>query len=84
LNFGAQGVYFKPQPANLEAIMTRKYIDCREIPSDSKCTVAISADTEQELIEVAVQHAVTTHGHQDTPQFRQQLTGAIKTGAPPA
>ena len=64
--------------------MARKYIDCREIPSDSKCTVAISADTEQELIEVAVQHAVTTHGHQDTPQFRQQLKGVVHTGTPPA
>jgi predicted small metal-binding protein len=64
--------------------MERKYIDCRQIPSDTNCTVTIAADTEQELIEVAVQHAVKTHGHQDTPEFRQQLTGAIKTGAPPA
>ena len=50
--------------------MARKYIDCREIPSDSKCTVAISADGE-ELIEVAVQHAVKVHGHQDTADFQQ-------------
>jgi predicted small metal-binding protein len=64
--------------------MARKYIDCREIPSDSKCTVTIAADSDQELMEVAVQHAVAQHGHQDTPEFRQQLTGAIKTGAPPA
>lgn len=64
--------------------MERKYIDCREIPSDSKCTVTIAADTEQELMDVAVQHAVQQHGHQDTPEFRQQLTGAIKTGTPPA
>ena len=64
--------------------MARKYIDCREIPSDSKCTVTISADSEKELMDVAVQHAVEQHGHKDTPEFRQQLTGAIKTGAPPA
>ena len=64
--------------------MTRKYIDCREFPSESKCTVTIAADSDQELIEVAVQHAVARHGHQDTPEFRQQLTGAIRTGAPPA
>jgi predicted small metal-binding protein len=38
--------------------MTRKYIDCREFPAESKCTVAISAASEKELIEVAVQHAV--------------------------
>ena len=64
--------------------MARKYIDCRAIPSDTKCTVTISADTEQELMEVAVQHAVKTHGHQDTPEFRSQLKQAIQEGSPPA
>ncbi len=64
--------------------MARKYIDCREIPSDTKCTVTIAADSEKELMDVAVQHAVQQHGHQDTPEFRQQLTSAIKSGTPPA
>lgn len=64
--------------------MSRKYIDCRDYPSDSKCTVAISADTDEELLEVAVQHAVTVHGHEDTPQFRDELRQAIKDGTPPA
>jgi predicted small metal-binding protein len=84
LNLGQRSLYFKPQLADVEAIMTRKYIDCREIPSESNCTVTISADSEQELMDVAVQHAVAQHGHQDTPEFRQQLRGAIKTGAAPA
>lgn len=64
--------------------MERKYIDCREVPSESKCTVTIAADTEQELMDVAVQHAVAVHGHQDTPEFRQQLKQAVHTGTPPA
>jgi hypothetical protein len=34
------------------------------------------------LMEVAVQHAVSVHGHQDTPAFRQQLREAIHEGAP--
>ncbi len=63
--------------------MARKYVDCREIPSDSKCTVAISADSEKELIEVAVQHAVRVHGHQDTAEFRQMLKKAINQSSPP-
>ena len=63
--------------------MTRKYIDCREFPSESKCTVAISADSDKELIEAAIQHAVAVHGHQDTPEFRSALTGAIREGTPP-
>jgi predicted small metal-binding protein len=53
--------------------MNRKYIDCRQYPSDIGCTVAISADTDEELLEAAVQHAVSVHGHEDTPELRQQL-----------
>ena len=64
--------------------MGRKFIDCREFPSESKCTVTIAADTEKELLDVAVQHAVRTHGHEDTPAFRQQLKEAIREGSPPA
>ncbi|MDP3672034.1 MAG: DUF1059 domain-containing protein [Telluria sp.] len=64
--------------------MARKYIDCREVPSESKCTVTIAADSEPELMEVAVQHAVAVHGHHDTPEFRQQLKEAIREGSPPA
>jgi predicted small metal-binding protein len=64
--------------------MARKYIDCREFPSDSKCTATIAADSEKELMEIAVQHAVAVHGHKDTPEFRQQLKEAVRTGAPPA
>ena len=64
--------------------MARKYIDCREYPSEMNCTVALCADSEQELLEAAVQHAVAVHQHQDTPEFRQQLTQLFKDGSPPA
>jgi predicted small metal-binding protein len=47
------------------------------------CTVVISANTEKELLEIAVQHAVATHGHTDTPEFRRELTKAFKEGAAP-
>jgi predicted small metal-binding protein len=62
--------------------MDRKYIDCREHPSESKCSVAISADSERELIEIAMQHAVSVHGHKDTPETRNQLRKLMKHGAP--
>lgn len=62
--------------------MGRRYVDCRDFPSESKCTVAISADSDKELLEIAVQHAVASHGHKDTPEFRQQLKQAIKEGSP--
>lgn len=63
--------------------MTRQYIDCREYPSDAHCSIAISADTPKELLEAAVQHAVTVHGHEDTPELRHQLARMFKPGTPP-
>jgi predicted small metal-binding protein len=71
-----------PHGQREESSMARKYIDCREVPSESKCTVAISADSEKELMEVAVQHALQAHGHKDTPEFRRMLKKAIKDGSP--
>lgn len=64
--------------------MTRKFIDCREYPSDMNCTVALSADSDQELMEAAVQHAVAVHGHMDSPELRTQLLSMFKEGSPPA
>ena len=63
--------------------MTRKYVDCREFPSDINCTVALSADTDQELLDAAVQHAVAVHHHEDTPELRQQIQQLFKEGTPP-
>ncbi|MGV3741659.1 MAG: DUF1059 domain-containing protein [Burkholderiaceae bacterium] len=63
--------------------MARKYIDCREFPSDAHCTLAMSADSDAELLEAAVQHARIVHGHEDTPEFRNQLAGLFKEGTPP-
>jgi len=63
--------------------MGRKFIDCRDYPSEMNCSIAISADNEKELIEAAMQHAAAVHGHQDTPEFRNSLRQAIKDGTPP-
>lgn len=63
--------------------MTRKFIDCRDFPSEKKCTVAISADSMDELVDAAVVHAVTVHGEHDTPAFRAEIRHAIhEMGAP--
>lgn len=60
--------------------MARKYIDCREFPSDMNCSLAMSADSERELLEAAVQHAVTVHQHSDSPQFRDMLSKLFRDG----
>jgi predicted small metal-binding protein len=61
-----------------EVHMARMFLDCRDYPSEMNCTVAISADTQKELIDAAVQHAVAVHGHEDSPQLREQLAKMIK------
>ena len=58
----------------------RKFIDCSEYPSDANCTLKISG-TENEVLDAATLHAASVHGHEDTPEFRQQLRGMLKDEA---
>ena len=53
--------------------MGRVSIDCRNYPDASGCTLALSADTAEELIEAAVKHGVAVHGYEDTPELREEL-----------
>ncbi|CAA0088396.1 Uncharacterised protein [Starkeya nomas] len=63
--------------------MGRMFVDCREMPGDKKCSVAIAADNEKELLDAVAQHAVSVHGATDTPELRSQLKKAIHQGTPP-
>lgn len=63
--------------------MGRKFIDCRDYPGESKCTVALAADSEEELLEAAVQHGIKVHGYQDTPEFREKIRAGFKEGRLP-
>ena len=57
--------------------MARKIADCREMPSQVKCTLAISGE-EDEVVRAATLHAVDVHGHRDTPEFRKQVRSMLK------
>jgi len=63
--------------------MSRYFIDCRNHPSDTKCSVALAADTKEELLEAVVQHGTQCHGYQDTPEFREKIMREFKEGTPP-
>ncbi|HEU4660503.1 MAG TPA: DUF1059 domain-containing protein [Pseudolabrys sp.] len=63
--------------------MPRKFIDCRTFPSEMSCSIAISADSEDELLEAAVQHAIAVHGHEDSPTLREAIRGLMQDGTPP-
>jgi predicted small metal-binding protein len=56
---------------------SRKVIDCRNFPSEKNCTLAISG-TEEEVLDLAVLHATTVHGHQNTPELRDQIRSLLK------
>ena len=55
----------------------RKSIDCRNYPSEKNCSLKISG-TEQEVLDAAVQHAVSAHGHNDPKELREQLKSMLK------
>jgi predicted small metal-binding protein len=61
--------------------MARKMIDCRQLPSDINCTLTIAGE-EQEVLDAAVMHAVDKHGHEDTPELREQLRGVLVDAEP--
>ena len=55
---------------------TRKVIDCRNFPTDKNCSLAISG-TEEEVLDLAVLHASTVHGHENTPELREQIRSLL-------
>jgi predicted small metal-binding protein len=55
----------------------RKVADCRLYPSETGCTLTIEG-TEEEVLEAATQHAVTAHGHTNSPELREQLRALLK------
>jgi predicted small metal-binding protein len=58
----------------------RKSIDCRDYPSEKNCSLKISG-TEQEVLDAAIQHAVSAHGHEETPELREQIQSMLKDEA---
>lgn len=55
----------------------RKSIDCRTYPSEKNCSLKISG-TEEEVLDAAVQHAVSAHAHANTPELREEIKSLLK------
>lgn len=58
----------------------RVVADCRQFASDKNCSLTI-AGTEDEVLAVAVRHAVHEHGHKDSQELRAQIRGMLKPEA---
>jgi hypothetical protein len=57
--------------------MERVMADCRRFESDSGCTLTIIGE-EEEVIRAAAEHDVSVHGHEDSPELRQQVRSMLE------
>ena len=57
--------------------MARKSLDCRTMPSERNCSVQIAGE-EDEVLELAVAHAVAVHGHTDDRELREGLRAGLR------
>src|SRR3954451_19489184 len=64
-------------PPTQENIMTRKIADCREMPSNSGCTLTITGE-EDEVLAAATAHAVSGHGHTDDDALREGTRSMLR------
>lgn len=53
------------------------------MPSENSCDVAM-AGSEEHVVDAAAIHAVTAHGHEDTPELREQIKQMLKDEVPGA
>ncbi|MBS1839134.1 MAG: DUF1059 domain-containing protein [Actinobacteria bacterium] len=60
--------------------MSRVVADCRDIPSESGCTLTIAGEPD-EVLAAASRHAVSVHQHEDGPELREAIRAALKPEA---
>ena len=57
--------------------MARYFVDCRETPSVSNCSLYISGEKDH-VIRAAAEHAISVHEHEDTPELREMIESQLK------
>jgi predicted small metal-binding protein len=55
----------------------RKSVDRRNYPSEKNCSLKISG-TEEDVLDAAVQHAVSAHGHKNSQELREHIKSMLK------
>ena len=63
--------------------MSRMVADCRAFPNEATCTLTISGE-EEEVLDAALEHAVSRHGQPKSVELREQLRGVLTAESPPA
>ena len=62
--------------------MKRFFVDCRDHPSEMKCSGAFFANTKKELLELVVHHRIRVHKKRDSPKLRESIIRDIKEAPP--
>lgn len=54
--------------------------DCGKTPSVKNCKLVLMApvDQREDLLDASVAHAVKSHGHQETPELRDELSKTLE------
>ncbi|WP_020677705.1 DUF1059 domain-containing protein [Geopsychrobacter electrodiphilus] len=63
--------------------MGRKYVECRHLSGDTHCPKTLVADSDNELMEAVIKHAINAHGLANTSSFRKEVSTHFKEGNPP-
>jgi hypothetical protein len=51
--------------------------DCRRYPSEANCSLVIIGEAD-EVARAAAEHAISVHGHEDSPELREQIRGFLE------
>lgn len=65
--------------------MAKKFVECHEMshPGAPTCSAIFSADSDDELLEMAVRHGINVHGHSNTEAYRDKVRSEFRLGTPP-
>ncbi len=58
----------------------RKVTECRELPTETNCTLSFSGE-EEDVLEAAMRHVTTVHGFRNSPELRERLRSLLKDEA---
>ena len=62
--------------------MSGFHLVCKKRTNGSKCLTTLSADSKDELLQVALEHASSVHGLKETTGLKHELKASIRKGTP--
>lgn len=62
--------------------MKRFFVDCRDHPSEMKCSGAFFASTKKELLDLVLHHQIRVHKKRNSHKLRASIVKDIKEAPP--